>query len=48
MPDHARLKLYNQSVALTDKLHAQKKNYTSISFRDIKALKASFGIPGHA
>ena len=47
--NHAHLKLHDQFVALIDmKLHAQNKLYTSISFRDIKVLKASLGMPGHA
>ena len=36
-------------VALIDmKLHAQNELYTSISFWDIKVLKASLGMLGHA
>ena len=47
--NHAHLKLHDQSVALIDmKLHAQNQLYTSITFWDIKVLKASFGMPGHA
>ena len=49
MPDHANLKLHDQFAALTDmKLHAQNQLYTSISFWDIKVLKASLSMPGHA
>ena len=47
--DHAHLKLYDQFVALIDmKLHAQNQLYTSISFWDIKVLKAFLRMPGHA
>ena len=47
--NHAHLKLHYQFAALIDmKLHAQNQLYTSISFRDIKVLKASLGMPGHA
>ena len=49
MPDHAHLKLHDQFVVLIDmKLHAQNQLYTSICFWDIKVLKASLGMPGHA
>ena len=48
MPGHAHLKLHDQFVALIAmKLHAQYQPYTSISFWDIKDLKASFGMPDH-
>ena len=47
--NHAHLKLHNQFLALIDmKMHAQNQLYTSISFLDIKVLKASLGMPGHA
>ena len=46
--NHAHLKLHDQFAALINmKLHAQNQLYTSISFRDIKVLKASLGMPGH-
>ena len=48
MPDHTHLKLHDQFAALIDmKLHAQYQPYTSISFWDIKVLKASFGMLDH-
>ena len=48
MPDHAHLKLHDQFVALIDmKSYAQNK-HTSISFGDIKVLKPSLCIHGHA
>ena len=47
--NHAHLKLHDQFVALIDiKLHAQNQLYNSIRFWDIKVLKASLGMPGHA
>ena len=47
--NHAHLKLHAQFVALIDmKFYAQNHLYTSISFWDIKVLKASLGVPGYA
>ena len=44
MSAHAHLKLDGQFVALIDmKLHAQNQLFTSISFWDIKVLKACLG-----
>ena len=46
--NHVHLKLYDQFVALIDmKLHAQNQLYISISFWDIKVLKASLCKPDH-
>ena len=46
---HAHLKLHDQFVALIDiKLRAQNRLYSSISFWDIKFVKASLYMPGHA
>ena len=48
MPDHAYLKLHDQFITFIDmKLHAKKQLYTSISFWDIKVLKASLDMSGH-
>ena len=30
------------------KLHAQNQLYTSMNFLDVKVLKGSLGMPGHA
>ena len=47
--NHTHLKLHDKFVAFIDmKLHAQNQLYNSISFWDIKALKASLGMPQHA
>ena len=47
--NYAHLKLHSQLAALIDvKLHAQNQLYTSISFWDIKVLKASLGMSGHS
>ena len=47
--NNVHLKLHDQFVALIDmKLQAQNQLYTSIIVWDIKVLKASLGMPGHA
>ena len=43
---NAHPKLHDQFIALLY-LHAKNQLYTSISFWDIKVLKASLGMPGH-
>ena len=47
--DHSHLKLHDQFAALIDmKLHVQTQLYACISFCDIKVLKASLSMAGHA
>ena len=46
MPDHTRLNLHDQFITAIDmKLHAQNQLYISFSFRDLKVLEATLGMP---